>query len=133
MFVNGFIKWLAVKVHALPVKRGKQDVGLLKNTTKILKENHIVLIFPEGTRNGIKKNGKIQNGAVLISLMSGVPIIPMGINAKKNYRPFSKVVINIGKPIDLNEYKDKRSDKKTLDNLSKELMEEMIRLTNTEI
>ena len=65
--------------------------------------------------------------------MSGVPIIPMGINAKKNYRPFSKVVINIGKPIDLNEYKDKRSDKKTLDNLSKELMEEMIRLTNTEI
>lgn len=51
MFVNGFIKWLAVQVHALPVKRGKQDVALLKNTTKILKENHIILIFPEGTRN----------------------------------------------------------------------------------
>lgn len=51
MFVNGFIKWLAVKVHALPVKRGKQDVALLKNTTKVLKDNHIVLIFPEGTRN----------------------------------------------------------------------------------
>lgn len=51
MFVNGFIKWLAVKVHALPVKRGKQDVALLKNTTKILKDNHIVLLFPEGTRN----------------------------------------------------------------------------------
>lgn len=58
MFVNNFIKWLAVKVHALPVKRGKQDIALLKNTVKVLKDNNIVLMFPEGTRNGIAKNRK---------------------------------------------------------------------------
>lgn len=133
MFVNGFIKWLAVKVHALPVKRGKQDVKLLKDSVKVLKENHMILIFAEGTRNGIKKKGKIQNGAVLISLMSGAPIIPIGIQSKTKYRPFTKVKINIGKPMDFSEYKDKKSDKETLDNLSKQVMEEMIRLTNEEI
>jgi len=133
MFVNRFIKWLAVKVHALPVKRGKQDVKILKDSVKVLKENHIILIFAEGTRNGIKKNGKIQNGAVLMSLMSGVPIIPIGIQSKTKYRPFTKVKINIGKPMDLSKYKDQKSDKETLNQLSKQVMDEMIRLTNEEI
>lgn len=133
MFVNGFIKWLAKEVHALPVKRGKQDVALLKNTVKVLKENHMVLLFPEGTRNGIEKNGKLQNGAVLMSLMSGAPIIPIGMQAKKKYRPFSKVKINIGKPMYFDEYKDKKGDKEVLNELSKKLMEEMVRLTNEEI
>ncbi len=132
MFINRFIKWLAVKVHALPVKRGKQDVALLKNCMKVLKENHIVLLFPEGTRNGMKKNGKIQNGAVLMSLMSGAPIVPVGIQAK--YKPFiSRVKINIGKPMNFSEYKDKKNDKNTLDELSKKVMGEMVRLTNEKI
>lgn len=133
MFVNNFIKWLAVKVHALPVRRGKQDVKLLKDSVKVLKENHMILIFAEGTRNGIEKKGKIQNGAVLMSLMSGVPIIPIGIQSRTKYRPFTKVKINMGKPMDFSEYKDKKGDKETLDSLSKQVMEEMIRLTNEEI
>lgn len=133
MFVNGFIKWLAKKVHALPVRRGKHDMKLLKDSVKVLKENHMILIFAEGTRNGMKKNGKIQNGAVLMSLMSGAPIIPVGIQSKTKYRPFTKVKINIGKPMDFSEYKDKKGEKETLDKLSKEVMNEMIRLTNEEI
>ena len=133
MFVNGFIKWLAKKVHALPVRRGKHDMKLLKDSVKVLKENHMILIFAEGTRNGMKKNGKIQNGAVLMSLMTGVPIIPVGIQSKTKYRPFTKVKINIGKPMDFSEYKDKKGEKETLDKLSKEVMNEMIRLTNEEI
>ena len=133
MFVNGFMEWLAVKVHALKVKRGKQDTALLKNCIKVLKEGHIVLLFPEGTRNGIMKNGKIQNGAILMNLMTEVPILPVGIQTKKKYKPFTKVKINIGNPMDFSEYKDKKSDKETLEKLSNTLMNEMIRLTNEEI
>lgn len=51
LFINGFVKWLAKKTKIIPVKRGKQDVALLKNSVKILKENHMILLFPEGTRN----------------------------------------------------------------------------------
>ncbi len=133
LFINKFVKWLAKKTLVIPVKRGKQDVGLLKNSVKILKENHMILLFPEGTRNGIAKKGKLQNGAVLMSLMSGANIVPIGIQAKKKYRLFSKVKINIGNPMDFSEYKDKKSDKETLDSLSKNLMEEIIRLTNEDI
>ncbi len=133
LFINSFVKWLAKKAKVIPVKRGKQDVGLLKNATKILKENHMILLFPEGTRNGIEKRGKLQNGAVLMSLMSGANIVPIGIQAKKKYKFFSKVKVNIGKPMNFSEFKDKKGDKETLDNLSKEVMEEIIRLTNEEI
>lgn len=58
LFINKFVKWLAKKTKVIPVKRGKQDMGLLKTTTKVLKENHIVLLFPEGTRNRNRKKGK---------------------------------------------------------------------------
>ena len=133
LFINSFVKWLAKKAKVIPVKRGKQDVGLLKNATKILKENHMILLFPEGTRNGIEKRGKLQNGAVLMSLMSGANSVPIGIQAKKKYKFFSKVKVNIGKPMNFSEFKDKKGDKETLDNLSKEVMEEIIRLTNEEI
>lgn len=68
-----------------------------------------------------------------MSLMSGEPIVPIGIQAIKKYKLFSKVKINIGKPMDFSEYKDKKGDKETLDNLSKQLMNEMIRLTNMDI
>lgn len=133
LFVNGFIKWLAKKVHAIPVKRGKQDIGLLKTSVNALKENHMVLLFPEGTRHGIEKKGKIQNGAVLMNLMSGAEIIPIGIQAKKNYKPFSKVIVNIGKPMNFSEYKNEKGNKEILDTLSKTLMKEMIKLTNEKI
>ena len=82
LFVNGFVKWIAKKTKVLPVKRGKQDMAVLKNSVKILKDNNMLLMFPEGTRNGIAKKGKLQNGAVLISLMSGAPIIPVRNTSK---------------------------------------------------
>lgn len=63
--------------------------------------------------------------------MSGAPIIPIGIQAK--YIPFTKVKINIGKPMYFNEHKDKKSDKEALKALSKTVMDEIIRLTNEKI
>jgi len=88
------------------------------------------LLFPEGTRNGIEKNGKLQNGAVVMSLTSGAEIIPIGINA--TYRPFSKIKINIGKPMDLSEFRKLKNDKEVVTSLSNKLMKEIIRLTNME-
>ena len=55
LFINGFVKWLANKTKVIPVRRGKRAVALLKNSVKILKENHMILLFPEGTRNRNRK------------------------------------------------------------------------------
>ena len=131
LFKNKFLYWLADKTHVLPVKRGKQDIAILKKSLKILKNDNIILLFPEGTRNGMKKKGKLQNGAALLALKSGVPIIPVGIQG--NYKPFTKVKINYGKPMYFEEYKNKDITKQTLDEVSNQIMQEIVRLTNERI
>ena len=128
LFVNKFVKFLAKEVKALPVKRGAHDTTVIKQSIKILRDKNILLVFPEGTRNGIEKNGKIHSGAVVMANMAKVPIVPVGIKA--TYKPFSKIVINFGKPI---KPKEKKLEKDEIDNIAKELMDNMIKLTNEKI
>lgn len=119
LFKNKFIYWFAGKTNIFPVKRGKQDIESIKKSLKVLNENKILAIFPEGTRNGIKKNGKIQNGPAYLAARSGVEIIPVRIEG--NFKPFTKVKIYYGKPLDFSQYQSKKPEKETLDLISGEI------------
>ncbi len=121
LFKNKFIYWFAGKTNIFPVKRGKQDIESMKKSLKVLNDNKILAIFPEGTRNGIKKNGKIQNGPAYLAARTGVKIIPVRIEG--NFKPFRKVRIYYGKPLDFSEYKTKKPEKETLDLISSQLTE----------
>lgn len=119
LFKNKFLYWFADKTNIFPVKRGKQDIESIKKSLKVLKENKILAIFPEGTRNGMKKRGKIQNGPAYLAARSGVEIIPVRIEG--NFKPFRKVKIYYGKPLDFSEYQSKKPEKETLDLISGEI------------
>ena len=125
LFVNAFVKFLAKKTKVLPVKRGAHDTTVLKQSIKVLREGNIFIIFPEGTRNGIEKTGKIHSGAVVMANMAKVPIVPVGIKA--TYKPFSKVIINYGKPIN---FEGKKLEKEDIDKITDKLKEDIISLTN---
>lgn len=127
LFKNGFIKWFAKKCWVFPVKRGKMDIESLKFSLKVLKEGHILMIFPEGTRHGMEKNGKAQNGAAFMALKGKVPVIPVGIQGEM--KPFHKVTLNYGKPLDFSEYYSNKPEKEVLDKVSKEIMDNIIMLT----
>lgn len=131
LFKNGLIKWLAKKCMVFPVKRGKMDLDSIKFSLKVLKEGEILMLFPEGTRNGIQKNGKAQNGAAFMALRTGMPVIPVGIQGEM--KPFHKVKLNYGKPLDFSQYKTNKPEKELLDKVSKEIMDNIIMLTNEEI
>ncbi len=128
LFVNGFVKFLAKKTNVLPVKRDSHDTGVIKQSIKILKNGNVFIIFPEGTRNGIEKNGEIHSGAVIMANMAKVPIVPVGIKA--TYKPFSKVTINYGKPIN---FDGKKMQKEEIENATNILKEDIIKLTNETI
>lgn len=128
LFVNKFVKFLAKKTNVLPVKRGAHDTTVIKQSVKVLRDKNILLIFPEGTRNGIEKNGKIHSGAVVMANMAKVPIVPVGIQA--TYKPFSKVIINFGKPINP---KEKKLEKEEIETVANDLMDNIIKLTNEKI
>ena len=119
MFVNKFVCWFCKKMNVFPVKRGKQDIDSIKKSLKVLKDNKILLIFPEGTRNGMKKNGKIQNGPAYLAARSGVEVLPVRIEG--NFKPFRRMKIHYGKPLDFTKYQSKKPEKETLDLISNEI------------
>lgn len=126
LFKNGFMRFLAKVFGIYPVKQNSADLGAIKTSLKLLKNKELLLIFPEGTRNGMAKGMPIKNGPMTIAIKAGVPIIPIGI--KGTFKLFSKITLNIGKPMYFNEYKDKINDKEEITKLTENLMEEIVKL-----
>lgn len=125
LFKNKFIYWFAGKTNIFPVKRGKHDIESIKKSLKVLKENKILAIFPEGTRNGIKKRGKIQNGSAYLAARSGVEVIPVRIEG--SFKPFTKVKLYYGNPLDFSKYQSKKPEKEILDLISSEITKAIFR------
>ncbi len=126
LFKPKFNKWFAGVIGAYPVKRGTADLGAVKTSLKLMENKELLLVFPEGTRNGVAKGKKAKKGSVMIAATSESPIIPIGVQG--TFKPFTKVTLNIGNPIDYSTYKNETKDKAKMDELAQELMTEIIKL-----
>ena len=106
LFTHRILFWLGHLFDAIPIKRDMQDIEAMKRCLKVLKNGELLGIFPEGTRKGMEKNMKAKNGAAFMAIKAGVKVIPVGIHG--TFKPFSKVYINYGEPIDLSVYKNQK-------------------------
>ena len=131
LYKNAFFSWLGHTFDVIAIKRDSADIDAMKSSFKALKQGKILGLFPEGTRNGMAKGVRLHNGAALISLKTDSKIIPIGIQG--NFKPFRRVKLNIGKPMDFSEYKSRKNDKEVLDGITKQVMSEVVRLTNEKV
>ena len=122
------IRWLEHLFDVIPIKRNTQDLEAMKRCLKALKNKEILGIFPEGTRKGMEKNQKVKNGAAFMAIKSGVPVVPVGISGE--FKPFKKVYITYGEPIDMSKYKIKGKEKEGQEQATKEIMDNIVMLTN---
>ena len=92
------IGWILGKVGVFGVERGKADVGAIKTAMKSLKGGERLLMFPEGTRvkEGEEENHEAKNGAAMLALRTGVPIVPVYIPREKNW--FRATPVVFGEP-----------------------------------
>lgn len=131
LFRHRFMKWIEKPFGLIPIdNKEKSDIEAIKKSLKVLKSDEILGIFPEGTRNGMAKNVEIKNGVSFFALKTGVQVIPIGI--KGNFKLFSKITYNIGKPLNFSEYKGK-FEKEDLEKTTNMIMGNIIELTNQEI
>jgi 1-acyl-sn-glycerol-3-phosphate acyltransferase len=72
--------WLIRSLNAFPVKRGKADLGAVREAMRRLKDGQIVLMFPEATRTQDGSIRPLQGGPVTIAARAGVPIVPLVID-----------------------------------------------------
>jgi len=131
LFKNPFLRFLAKVFGVYPIKREKADMQAIKLSLKLVKQEELLLMFPEGTRNGLEKGKKAKNGAVLISATAGKPIVPIGLQG--SFKPFTKVIVNIGKPIDFSENKEQAKDKEQASKLTQELMDKIVELREEKV
>lgn len=108
--------WFFRSLLSFPVVRGSADMSAIRSSIKCLKEGKSMMIFPEGTRNE-KKDGKLRefyNGVGIIALNSKCKIIPCYIDAKGGYKLFKRFKINIGEPIDMQQFQAEGVKKENL-------------------
>ncbi|MPW25207.1 1-acyl-sn-glycerol-3-phosphate acyltransferase [Alkalibaculum sp. M08DMB] len=127
LFKNNFISWFLKQLKVIPINRGKNDVGAIKNSLRVLKDKKTLGIFPEGTRVSSKEEKKPEAGMAMLAIKSKATVIPIGLIG--NYKFRSKILINIGEPILLDEYHDKKVNKEKLEEISLEIMKEIKKLT----
>lgn len=76
-------------------RRGDFMPSLERAATVLNKQKHLMLIHPEGTRTRTGKLGKFKNGAALISIKTGVKIIPVYISGAREIYPVTRKIPKI--------------------------------------
>jgi 1-acyl-sn-glycerol-3-phosphate acyltransferase len=89
------------KCNAFPVKRGMSDREALRKGLNVLKEDHVLGLFPEGTRSKTGELGKGLAGAGFFALRSDSYVVPCAIIGP--YKSLHKLKVVYGKPIAMDE------------------------------
>ncbi len=124
---NWYLAHLGRIFNVILVKRNAKDLGPMKEGLKTLKQDMALALFPEGTRNGLKKGIKPKTGVAYFALNSDAKVIPVGI--KGGEKPFKKAIITYGEPLDIEKYKENKKEKETAEIVTGEIMDNIIKLT----
>ena len=125
----------------IPVFRsGRKNSDPMESAYEVLNAGHVIGIFPEGTltREPDQWPMRGKTGAIRIALETGVPIVPVGqwgtekvmgtYSSKIIPKPWHKVRMIIGKPIDVSALKGKKISTEELVQLSDQVMVEITKL-----
>jgi 1-acyl-sn-glycerol-3-phosphate acyltransferase len=93
--IKGFIKKITfIALGQVPVDRsgGKRSEAALLTGLKLLKDNHCIGIYPEGTRSPDGRLYKGRTGIARMAMESGAPIIPVAMFNTAEIQPTGQVV-----------------------------------------
>jgi 1-acyl-sn-glycerol-3-phosphate acyltransferase len=102
-----FLHWLFNLWGAIPIRRGEADMTAMRTSLQVLKNNEILVIAPEGTRNKTGKLLRAQPGIVTLALRTGAPLLPVahwgGENFLSNLKRLKRTDfhIRVGEPFKL--------------------------------
>lgn len=113
LFRNRIVSWYIRKMNGFPVKRGQTDMTAMRTAMQVIRDGHVLGIFPEGTRHRDGKLGEIESGISVMALKMKVPVVPVYLGGQ--YRIGGKLRVAIGKPLDLDELRARRPDAETME------------------
>ncbi len=89
---------------AFAVRRGERDVEAMNTAIELVREGHVVVMFPHGTRQrkGLVKKyqPKSHTGAARIAQGAQAPLIPVAIAGTDRLSRFGPLRVRYGKPVE---------------------------------
>ena len=123
LYKNCFSRWFFSSCGGIPVNRDNVAISTIKDSLKVLKNQKILTIFPEGTRNKTDEPLlEFKAGASVFAVKSGAPVVPMYII--KRGKAFRKNVVMVGEPIYFdNTFKGEEGTKRANEILKEKMLE----------
>jgi len=75
--------WIFTAFHAFPVIRHSADRSAIRRATAILRDGHVLVLYPEGTRITSGGLHRPEPGAGFIAMLSGAPVLPVAITGSR--------------------------------------------------
>jgi 1-acyl-sn-glycerol-3-phosphate acyltransferase len=79
------------------VRRGAGDLEAFKLARSVLDQGKVLTIFPEGTRSPSGALAEAKEGATVLAVRSGSPILPIAIVGSQRFWPKGKLLPRIGR------------------------------------
>ncbi len=126
----------------IPIDRGGGSAAerALNTAARVLEAGGYFGIYPEGTRSRDGRLHRGHTGPARLALRTRCPIVPVGIIGTREVqppeakvpRPFKRVTIRFGRPIDVCKYADRPDDRLLLRQIIDEVMYEIRALSGQE-
>ena len=117
-----------IRAHgALAVRRGESDRDSLRRMRQTVRDNHLLGMFVEGTRQRSGVPGEAKAGTAMIAINEGVPVVPAAIEGTQTWKFGERQPVSVafGEPMRFDEYpRNSRGYRQA----SSEIMEEIVRL-----
>jgi cytidylate kinase len=105
------VGWAARNGGVHPVDRSTADLEAFRLARRILDEGHVLMVFPEGTRTPDGVLTQPKDGAAMLALRTGAPVVPIGVGDSDRLwprgrllpRPGGRVTMRVGRPFQLSD------------------------------
>lgn len=91
------------KVGAFAVDRGKGDTSAIEHAEDLIRQGHIMGIFPEGTRYKTGAPRKAKSGIAYIAMATQADILPASLHRTNGWLFFRKTTLRFGERIPYSE------------------------------
>lgn len=89
----------------LSIRRGESDRDALRRMRETVRDNHLLGMFVEGTRQRSDVPGEAKPGAAMIAIHEGVPVVPAAVYGSHEWNwDFSPVSVAFGEPLRFHDY-----------------------------
>lgn len=110
IFQNPVFNWIFRRIGTFPVNREGVDIRAFKEALKVLKDNKVLGIFPEGTRVKDIRLENFKEGVATLALRTKAIIVPVRI--RSTYKLFNRVDVEFRDAINSQDFLNE-GDKET--------------------